>query len=307
MPLPRDHHPWHAAIYQKLGDIVAASSIPPPWQAAWLGLRPNATDEERLAVYQAVRTAGSVPAAAGCFLVAWLLDGLTDHRAEEGLREFEARLATVRQQYGLEEDASAESDDAPPEYRKTMQQMNDAWDALYLATLEEYGEHELARLFRTDPDQFDQLYETGRRFFHPDDGDDEGETDWLDLLLDMVSSCVEADSPMGPLELRYCEEEQFWEVTIHPTPVELVGGRHDGEVVMPGITLDLEQLRAAFDSIVAFGWNALGLHWPEGPHVYVEGVFQGREVYLQVLAYPPTDEEPGLKLNAPPKTRRRDG
>ena len=40
----------------------------------------------------------------------------------------------------------------------------------------------------------------------------------------------------------------------------------------PGSSLDLEQLRSAFDVIVAFGWNALGLHDPDGPHVYVEGV-----------------------------------
>ena len=32
------------------------------------------------------------------------------------------------------------------------------------------------------------------------------------------------------------------------------------------------------------------------------GVFEGREVFLQVLAYAPEDEEPGLKLDA---TRRR--
>ena len=111
---------------------------------------------------------------------------------------------------------------------------------------------------------------------------------------------------MGPLGLRYRQEDDLWGVTIHPTPVELVGGRHDGEVVMPGIMLDLEQLRAAFDSIAAFGWNALGLNGPAGPHVYVEGVFQGREVYLQVLAYPPKDEEPGLKLDAAPRREGRD-
>ena len=74
--------------------------------------------------------------------------------------------------------------------------------------------------------------------------------------------------------------------------------------VLPGTAgpLDLEQLRAAFDSVAAFGWNALGLNGPEGPYVYVEGVFQGREVYLQVLAHVPEDAPPGLKLDA---TRRR--
>jgi len=48
----------------------------------------------------------------------------------------------------------------------------------------------------------------------------------------------------------------------------------------------------------------LGLNWPEGPHIYVEGVFQGREVYLQVLAYAPEDEKPGLKLDATRQRRR---
>jgi hypothetical protein len=109
---------------------------------------------------------------------------------------------------------------------------------------------------------------------------------------------------MGPLGLRYREEEGFWEVWIYPTPVELVGGRHDGEVVVPGFSLDLEQLHECFESVVAFHWNALGLNYSEGPHVAIEGIFQGCEVYLQVLAYAPEGEEPGLKLDARPRRRR---
>jgi hypothetical protein len=126
----------------------------------------------------------------------------------------------------------------------------------------------------------------------------------LDLLQDAVAACVEADSPMGPLGLRYWEEDGFWEVWIYPTPVELVGGAHDGAVVVPGFRLDLEQLRQEFTSVAAFGWNALGLNYPEGPHVYVEGVFRGREVYLQVLACAPEGEEPGLRVDATPRRRR---
>jgi hypothetical protein len=106
--------------------------------------------------------------------------------------------------------------------------------------------------------------------------------------------------------MRTWEEEGCWEIWVYPTPVELVGGRHDGEVVAPGFSLDLEQLRDEFDSIAALGWNSLGLNLPQGPHVYVEGVFQGREVYLQVLAYAPEDEEPGLKIDASQKRRRHE-
>ncbi len=86
--------------------------------------------------------------------------------------------------------------------------------------------------------------------------------------------------------------------------MELVGGAHDGAVVAPGFSLDLEGLRAAFASVAAFGWNALGLHGAEGPYVFVEGVYGGREVYLQVLAQAPEDEEPGLRFDPSRRPRR---
>ena len=39
----------------------------------------------------------------------------------------------------------------------------------------------------------------------------------------------------------------------------------------------------------------------EGPKISVEVVYHGHEVFIQVLAYAPEDEEPGMKLNT---TRR---
>ena len=41
----------------------------------------------------------------------------------------------------------------------------------------------------------------------------------------------------------------------------------------------------------------------EGPHVLIEGVYQGPEVFNHVLAYAPEDEEPRMKL----ETTRKDG
>ena len=307
MPEHKDNHPLYAAVNAKLAEIAAAAPIPPPWYEAWAGLKSRASPEERLAVYRTILAAGSLPPEAGFFLVAWVIDQITDDRAEEGLRETEQRLEAVRQKYRLDKDESADADGVPDEYREAMKQCHDAWDALYLATVSEYGEHDMARLFQENSDEFDQRYETGRQFFHgPAAEDEDEEDDWLDLLNDAVTGCIEADSPMGPLGLRYQEEEGFWEVLVYPTPVELVGGAHDGEVVVPGFRLDLQRLRQEFESVVAFGWNALGLNWPEGPHVSIEGVFRGREVYLQVLAYAPADAEPGLKVDATRRRRRSD-
>ena len=69
--------------------------------------------------------------------------------------------------------------------------------------------------------------------------------------------------------------------------------RHDGTVVHAGFRLDLEQLRGMFETVNDFGWNTMSFSDPDGPYVYVEGVIWGHEVFLQVLASPPEDEEQG--------------
>jgi hypothetical protein len=145
------------------------------------------------------------------------------------------------------------------------------------------------------------MSESGRVYFHGPNLDDE-ESDWLGEFVETVAGQITADGPMGPLKIESYEEDGFWEVVIYPTPVELIGGAQDGEVVIPGFSLDLEGLRVGFESVTAMGWHSLGLPPYEGPYAFIEGVFAGRMVYLQVLAYPPEDEQPGMKLEV--KRRR---
>src|SRR5207253_7000608 len=57
---------------------------------------------------------------AGFFLVAWLLDIMSDARANEGLRGSEERLEAIRQKYGLEDDSPGDSDDVPAEHREAL-------------------------------------------------------------------------------------------------------------------------------------------------------------------------------------------
>jgi hypothetical protein len=102
----------------------------------------------------------------------------------------------------------------------------------------------------------------------------------------------------GPLGFRYLEEEAHGELVVYPTPVELVGGAEDGTVVVPGFVLDLHALLAAFEHVTALQWCAHGFgpSDPDGPCVSLEGLYQGHEVWLRVLAEPPEDEEPSLHL-----------
>lgn len=74
--------------------------------------------------------------------------------------------------------------------------------------LEEFGEHETARLFQTDSEEFDRIYEAGRQFFHGTENEesDSEDDEWLDELCRSVADCVEAESPEGTLGVR-CREE----------------------------------------------------------------------------------------------------
>ena len=288
----------HAAIGAKLASIVAASSAQPAWYEDWKRLGPKATEDERLAVYQAIRNSGCLPSEAGFYLVSWQIDAMTSLDAHTSLRHLEVRLIDFQLAAGYGEDEFWPSGKAPDEYEDLRLQYLEAWDRMFASKLAVFGEQEMAALFLSDPEEFERRSDIGRQYFH---GADDPEA-WLDDLAEAVAGNMEAQSAPGPLGLRYQEEDGIWEVVAYPKPVELVGGADDGELVTPPFALDLEGLRAVFERVDAFSWLSLGYPNGDGPHVAIEGVYQGHEVFLQVLAYPPDDEEPGMKIN----TQRRD-
>ena len=44
---------------------------------------------------------------------------------------------------------------------------------------------------------------------------------WMETLVEVISACVEAQSPMGPLGYRYLAQGDPCELLVYPTPVEL--------------------------------------------------------------------------------------
>ena len=109
---------------------------------------------------------------------------------------------------------------------------------------------------------------------------------WLQELVEAVASCMEAHSAMGGMGWRYQEDDEL---------AELVVGEHDGAIVIPGFCLDVQALQDVFERVTELQWNAQGLD--DGPHISIEGTYQGHHVWLRVLAGAPEDEEPGLKLD----------
>jgi hypothetical protein len=228
----KDSLPPYSTVNIKLAEIVAQASTPPSWYESWRSLGPEATDEDRLAVYQAIRDAGSLPCEAGFYLVAWQIDMLTSEAAEEELRELDEELEAIRRAHGLDELDRWPEGQEPDDYREIERQYMAAYDDLFVRKLKQHGEHEMTRLFRTNRVEFDRLHEEGRKLFHgsADTANDEL-PDWLNVLLDLVAECLEFQSPAGPLGVRWGQDQDAWEVTIYPTPVELVGGASDGELV----------------------------------------------------------------------------
>src|SRR5438552_16990427 len=121
---------------------------------------------------------------------------------------------------------------------------------------------------------------------------------WMEALAATVAECLHAHSPMGPLGFRYREEDGVWDLIVYPTPVELVGGAQEATVVLPGFSLDLYVFLSAFERLTALDWCAQGFgpSDSDGPCVSLEGRYQGHEVWLRVLAEPPTMKNPVCAL-----------
>jgi hypothetical protein len=293
----KDNHPLHAAINAKLAQVAERSPTLPAWYEPWIQLGPESSQEQRLAVYQAVRDSGLLPEEAGFYLVSWQIDAMVSQQAEESLRDLDERLDAIKEAHGLDVWEPWPAGAEPAEYREAFLAYQQAWDELFLQALH-VGEQDMARLFTSDRPEFDRRSEAGRQYFHGDGAPRQPNVPpWLDSFVELVGSAIEAESAMGPLGYWWSQEEGLWEVTVFPTPVELVGGSVDGAVIAPGFHLDLEQLRAAFERVVDFGWNALGVVDPDGPHVWLEGIYEGQEIFMRILAEAPEDEEPGLKLD----------
>ena len=195
---PHDNDPLHAAINAKLAAIVEASPTTPAWHDAWTGLGPESTEEERLAVYQAVRDSGCLPAEAGFYLVSWQIDAMASQDAEISLCHLDEQMKAIEEAYGLEEGEFWPPGQGPPGIRRASPQYHAAWDGIFAEKLEEFGEHEMARQFRADPEEFHRRSKAGQEFFHgPEEPEESDAPEWMYALADTVAGSMTAAARAG--------------------------------------------------------------------------------------------------------------
>lgn len=128
--------------------------------------------------------------------------------------------------------------------------------------------------------------------------------DWIDELVDVVAAHLSADGELGPLGIRFRQlDSGRWEVVVHPTPVEVVGGASDGAVVHPMFSVDVESLRSEFDQVQGCGLSSHGMFEDEGAFLWIDGSYNEHELTLRLLLAPPDDEAPGSRYDV---NRRED-
>src|SRR5690242_10363301 len=97
-PLDRDE-----ATKEKLRELALGLPSRPAWYKALGHLSPNSTDEDRLAVYQAIRDSGVFPDEVGFNLVAVQIDDLVCNLPQPQLVEFENQMEAIAEAHGVED------------------------------------------------------------------------------------------------------------------------------------------------------------------------------------------------------------
>ena len=230
-----DSNRWsrYAVLDAKLRRLAEALSPPPEWDVVLGYLGDESTEEERLAVYQAVRDSCLLPEAAGWFLISSLVDEIAARDAEPVLGDYERQIETIEdREYRLRQGDIWPAGAAPAGYDVLRREYHQAWDWWFAQTLRKFGEHAMAGTAETLPDEFEALVEAGRQFFFgPETVAEIAPLVWIRDLLVQIAACIEVQGPTGPLGCRFQSRRGRWQVHVYPTPVELVGGAVDGRIV----------------------------------------------------------------------------
>ncbi|SCY62504.1 hypothetical protein [Thiohalorhabdus denitrificans] len=115
-------------------------------------------------------TAHALPEEALLYLKVWALETLAEEKAHEAmegdgeLRNLSRRMRAIEEEHGLERGEPWLPGEGPGNWEELRRQWQQKVDGIFLETLEEHGEQELARMFREDPEALERRTEEGRRY-----------------------------------------------------------------------------------------------------------------------------------------------
>ena len=125
---------------------------------------------------------------------------------------------------------------------------------------------------------------------------------WLAQLANQIAAEFYAVDVLAPLGCHYYfnKSRNQWEVTLFASKTETVGGEFDGKISSSKFNLDLKILSEMFSEVTRFHWQALAIGPDDelGPHLSLEGIYQGRSVWLRIPATAPSRFTSGRCFNA---------
>lgn len=124
--------------------------------------------------------------------------------------------------------------------------------------------------------------------------------DWLREFADAIAEQIRAVDLLAPIGCHLFHAVDVWEVTLFVSSTEVIGGQHDGRERASRFFLDLQGVASVFDTVESFAWQAqdLGDDDDVGPHISVEGSYQGEAIWLRIPATAPPAFQPGRQANA---------
>lgn len=123
---------------------------------------------------------------------------------------------------------------------------------------------------------------------------------WLNDLTERIAErLLPVDLP-PPLGCHVHREDDVTEVTLFFGGTETLGGLADGTYRPARFHFDMAGVTEVFDEVTSFFWQPLTIDSEDdlGPHVSIEGTFEGNEVWLRVLARAPETVSAGVVANA---------
>lgn len=137
-------------------------------------------------------------------------------------------------------------------------------------------------------------------------------SDWLESLSTEIAECLIPAAPPTPLAAHVqpgetAAGEPAAEISLFYGAIEIVGGPRCGERTDIPFWLDLLKLTQTFDRIDEFSWQTatLGPDDDLGPHVAIEGSYEGRPVRVRILATAP-ERFPAIRTVAARRTAPAD-
>lgn len=94
---------------------------------------------------------------------------------------------------------------------------------------------------------------------------------------------------LAPLGCHHAEVNGVHEITLFAGSVETLGGVYDGAFVPCRFQFDMLGLAEIFENVTSFHWQPLTMAADDelGPHVAIEGRFNGHKVWVRILANAP--------------------